>query len=993
MSRFFLNPIFRVSVGLLMLTISILLMGDWLGLVPNATEAQLENRRKFSESLAVQLSSLASTGDSHHINTTLEAVVARNPDVLAARFRSDDGGGEMGSGDAALDGAARDKVIVPIFQGDRQWGSVEVQFAPTSASWLPGFANNTFLALVAFVFALGMLLFPVFLKRVLRELDPSRVIPGRVKAAFDTLAEGILILDEQGDIMLANNAFTRSVSIASDNLVGKKASSLRWIASESSDEEVLPKEELPWNRVLATGEEQTDACIAISHGTNTQRAFAVNCTPIHDDKRNVRGVIATFDDLTELQEKNAQLSETLVDLQKSKEAVDQKSKELEFLATRDPMTGCLNRRAFNEYLEERIELAKTRRHDLVCMMVDIDHFKRINDNYGHAMGDTVIKFVADTIQAKIRPTDLLARYGGEEFCLVLDDIDLERARVIAERIRLAVMEGDPSSFASTIKVTSSFGLSLWNRSLADKEELINNADRALYRAKESGRNRVLAWEDGAPSAPKKAAQKSVAAGSATDFGAINVNQDVENRLEELEQIAREKAEQLDHLLSHDSVTDLPGRGVFLDRVEQSVLRAKRSNDIPAVLSLGLNDLGRVNDTLGYGQGEQLLLEVATRLKKVLRESDTVASISHRDEDEGALSKLGQGEFGILVASVRDKESITWIVRRIFDALREPIYLDGHSLVASCSIGISIFPDDGESGVELIKRANISRYHAEQLPGSNNVEYFSREMGQRSRQQLNVESELSGAVDDGQFDAFYQPKIALESNQICGFEALLRWRHPERGLLAPGDFIDVAERTRHINAIGDWILEQACRHIQRCKQQTDMPVTVAVNMSPVQWSQEDLVKRIISIVEKTGTRPEELEIELTESCLMENLDRTLASLKALRNHGFSISVDDFGTGYSALGYLRDLPIDTLKIDRCFVSELDTSNADLPIVEAIISMARALHLRIVAEGVENETQLEILRELGCHHAQGYYFSRPVPADEALAMLPSRARSAPA
>ncbi len=496
MKKLLLNPIFRVSVGLLTLTVSMLLMGGWLGLVPDATEAQFESRRKFSESLAVQLSSLAASGDSHHIGTTLEAVVSRNPDVLAARFRSDSSGSEPGSGDNEVEGTARDKVIVPVFWGDRQWGSVEVRFTPTSASWLPGFANNTVLALVAFVLALGMLLFPVFLKWVLPELDPSRVIPGRVKAAFDTLAEGILILDEQGDIMLANNAFTRSVSITGANLLGKKASSLNWINSDGENRQLIPKDDLPWMRVLTTGEKQTDACIAITHGTSTRRAFAVNCTPIHDDKHSVRGVIATFDDLTELQEKNAQLNETLIDLQKSKAAVDQKSKELEFLATRDPMTGCLNRRAFNESLDDRIGLARKHNHNLVCMMVDIDHFKRINDNYGHAVGDNVIKFVADTIQAKIRPIDLLARYGGEEFCLVLDDLDLEDARDIAERIRLAVMDGDSCTFASTIKVTCSFGLSVWSSKLADKEELVNNADKALYRAKESGRNRVLAWEEG-----------------------------------------------------------------------------------------------------------------------------------------------------------------------------------------------------------------------------------------------------------------------------------------------------------------------------------------------------------------------------------------------------------------------------------------------------------------------------------------------------------------
>ena len=936
--KFLLNPIFRVSVGLLMLTISILLMGDWLGLVPNANEAQMETRRRFSESLAVQLSSLATSGDTHHIGTTLEAVVSRNSDVMSAQFRSGTGGTDIDAGDYVDQGAPRDRVVVPIFQGDRQWGEVIVQFSPSDASWLPGFANNTFLGLVGFVFGGGLLLFPLFLKRVLRELDPSKVIPGRVKAAFDTLAEGILILDESGDIILANSAFTRSVSIASDNLIGKNASSLRWLDGESDTAEAINPTELPWGQVLRTGEKHTGARVAISHGSKTRKSFAVNCTPIFDDSMKVRGVIATFDDLTELEKKNAQLNETLIDLQKSKEAVDQKSKELEFLATRDPMTGCLNRRSFTESLEERFREARRQKRELVCMMVDIDHFKRINDNYGHSMGDTVIRFVADTIRSNIRPNDLLARYGGEEFCLVLDDIDLDRARVIAERVRLALMEGDPSAFTPAIRVTASFGLAGLTKEVADKEDLIKKSDDALYRAKENGRNRVLAWEDSAATKhekPQKPEQHTQ-----DDSAHINVNQDVDNRIQELERVAREKAEQLDHLMFHDSLTDLPGRSVFFDRVEQAVLRARRTSDIPAVISLGIEDLGRVSDTLGYQQGEELLKEVSKRLRNALRESDTVASLQD-DESTASLSRLGTGEFGLLLGSVRDRESITWIVRRIFDSLKEPIYLEGHNIVSSCNIGIAIFPDDGDNASDLIQRANISRYHAEQLPGSNNVEYFSREIGLRSRSQLIVESELSTAVQQGQFDSYYQPIIDLKSESISGFEALLRWRHPDKGLLAPGDFIDVAERTRHINAIGDWILEQACVHLRTLKQKSSLPISVAVNMSPVQ-------------------------------------------LKALQSHGFRISVDDFGTGYSALGYLRELPVDTLKIDRCFIAELDTSDDDSAIVQAIISMAKALGLRIVAEGVENAKQLEILKSLGCDQAQGYFFSRPVPGDEALSMI---------
>ena len=905
--------------------------------------------------------------------------------MVSANFRSFNGSVDIDAG-AGESGAVRDRVLVPIFRGDERWGAVEIQFAQSEAPWLPGFANNTLVLLILFIFASGMALFPVFLKRVLSELDPSKVIPARVKAAFDTLAEGILILDEQGSIVLANQAFNKSLSMSDDRLIGRRASSLSWRVGDRDTSSDRVANFMPWDMVLESGQPHKGGRISILRGEDELRSFAVNCTPIADDKDGIRGVIATFDDLTELEEKNEKLKATLLDLKKSKAAVDEKSKELEFLATRDPLTGCLNRRSFNESLEALYAREQTEEDNLICMMVDIDHFKRINDNYGHGMGDTVIKFVAETISANIRPNDLLARYGGEEFCVVLDGVPLEAAREIAERVRHAIMEGDPSAFTSTIRVTASFGLAGCSDKHEHKEHFINDADRALYRAKQTGRNRVIAWEDVSgqvfqdPNEPlPRETSEEVPAGEEE----LQVNQEVANRLQELERIAEERAAELDHLLSHDSLTDLPSRQLFIDRVEQAVRQSRRSNDLTVVLSLGLSDLSRVSDTLGYESAEQLIKVTADRLRDVLRDSDSV-SLFEADGTDLELSKLGHGEFGLLFTAVRDNEALTWMVRRIFDTLREPIFVDDHSLAVSSNIGIAVFPDDADDGLELIKRANISRYHAEQLPGSNNVEYFSKAIGQFSREQLMVESQLADAIANKEFELHYQPKIDLVSGDICGFESLLRWRHPQRGLLGPAEFIAVAENTRHINAIGDWVLEESCRFIKYCEEQTGRSLQIAVNMSPIQWSQVDLVARILDTLQRLEVEPDRLELELTESCLMDNMEITLEALHALKARGVNVSVDDFGTGYSSLGYLRKLPVDTLKVDRCFISDMHSSDSDRTLVSAIISMARALGLCVVAEGVEEQVQLEMLREMDCDQAQGYFFSKPLPQDDAIALF---------
>ncbi|MDX1735304.1 MAG: diguanylate cyclase, partial [Halioglobus sp.] len=984
-----MNPLVRVSFGLIMLTLSMLFVGDWLGLVPDRQSVNLEVRKKFSESLAIQFSSLAQSGDSRHIRTTLESLIKRNPEVGSAAFRFLSDGDSIEVGDHATHWtlaadavkSTADQVIVPIYRGNERWGSLELRYVEPSDRWYSAITDDSFLALVLFIALSGFMLYMLFLRRVLRELDPSKVIPDRVKHAFNTLAEGVMILDEEGQIVLANNAFCDKSALDERKVVGMKARDLNWSVYQTQTP--VLDDRLPWMRVLSGGKGLTGEKLTMHGGSNLERSYAVNCTPIRDEGGEVRGVITTFDDLTELEERNEVLKKTLTDLKQTQFDVEMKNKELQILATRDALTGVLNRRSFTDQLGALYDASREYSTDLVCIMVDIDHFKRINDNYGHSVGDKIIKFVADVLGKQVRKGDLVARYGGEEYCVVLDGSSVEHAITVAERMRKEITKGDPGVFTSSLRVTASFGIAALDDTVDSKEALINNADRALYLAKESGRNKVSVWE-GETAAPARTEAEIIELADHLDAaagqGASAEQVDASARIQELERIAQEKADLLDQYVSHDALTNLPERNLFIDRIDQALHRAEREGHVLAVISLALDNLRRINDNLGYEVAEKVLRISAERLRDALRASDAISLMSPVDPD-ATISKLSESEFGLLLPVVRDSESIAWIIKRMLDSLQENIYLADHNITVSANVGIGVFPNDGDDAVALIRNASVSRYYAEQQPGSNNVEYYSEDINRVSRQQMHLESQMADAIDREEFTLLYQPKIDLVSNEICGFESLIRWNHPTRGVLTPNEFIDIAERTRMINLIGDWVMRESCRQVKAFNAVSSRPLSVSVNMSPVQFSQPDLVGKVMGILEREGVGADQLEIELTENCLLDRVDLAFDILGKLQYNGISVSIDDFGTGYSGLSYLRTLPINVLKVDRCFVADIDSDGHDTAIVAAIISMAKALELKVVAEGVETAGQLQTLRRLGCEEAQGYLFSRPIPAEEAL------------
>ncbi len=439
---------------------------------------------------------------------------------------------------------------------------------------------------------------------------------------------------------------------------------------------------------------------------------------------------------------------------------------------------------------------------------------------------------------------------------------------------------------------------------------------------------------------------------------------------------RQAEARIEFLAHHDGLTGLPNRVLLRDRFEHALAMAERSRSRVAMLFLDLDNFKRVNDTLGHAAGDQLLLQVVTRLSDCTRESDTI-------------SRQGGDEFILLLNDIPDPEIVERIASKILVKLAEPVEINGHELNAACSIGVALYPDDGSSFDTLLQKADAAMYNAKGA-GRNTYHFFDEQMNRQAHEHLLLQNRLNRALFQAEFHLHYQPQLEIDSGRVVGVEALLRWRNPDLGEVAPARFIPVAEDCGLIVSIGAWVMEEACRQAQALRQADGAELTMSVNLSALQFRRAGLVETVAGALERSGLPPHLLELELTESVLLQDVENTLDTVRRLKALGVRLSVDDFGTGYSSLSYLKRFAVDRLKIDRSFVRDVTTDPDDAAIVRAVIQLARSLRLGIVAEGVETEAQLAFLREEGCQAVQGYLFSRPLASPDLKAFL--RGRMAP-
>jgi diguanylate cyclase (GGDEF)-like protein len=424
-------------------------------------------------------------------------------------------------------------------------------------------------------------------------------------------------------------------------------------------------------------------------------------------------------------------------------------------------------------------------------------------------------------------------------------------------------------------------------------------------------------------------------------------------------------EELQHLVLHDTLTKLPNRLLLEDRVQQAVEECRRAGAQCAVLFVDLDRFKTLNDSLGHFAGDTVLRTVAERLRSAVRLEDTV-------------SRLGGDEFVVLLKNVARAQDAAEVARKIIEALGRPMLLNETELRIGSSIGISVYPEHGDNSVRLIANADAAMYHVKKS-GRSNIAFFTPEMSTFFPKRLALENELRAALENNQLVVHYQPKVDMRSSQIVGMEALVRWQHPQKGLVSPSEFIPLAEETGLIVPLGNWVLQEACLQTRAWQERGITGLVVAVNISGVQFRQHDLVDSVARALEWSGLNARYLELEITESVVMENASSAIVMLEQLHRMGVGLSIDDFGTGYSSLNYLKRFPIDKLKIDQSFIRDISVDGDDAAIVQAIIAMAHGLRLRVVAEGVENEGQLDFLRALGNDEYQGFLYSKALPASE--------------
>jgi len=437
---------------------------------------------------------------------------------------------------------------------------------------------------------------------------------------------------------------------------------------------------------------------------------------------------------------------------------------------------------------------------------------------------------------------------------------------------------------------------------------------------------------------------------------------------------RKKAESLIRFQAyHDLLTRLPNRSLFNDRLDLAIAHSRRLNQILVVMYLDLDRFKSVNDTFGHSVGDLLLQAVVTRLQKCLREGDT-------------LSRFGGDEFVLLLPEIGGASDAELIARKIIDALKEPFELEGQEVFVGISIGAALFPEFGGSKDVLIKHADIAMYQAK-AHGNNSYALFDNAMGEHLSHSIKLESELHHALENDELRVFYQPQICTETDTVIGVEALVRWQHPVRGLIYPGEFIALAEETKMILDVGEWVMRHAVAEVKSWMDQGLPPLRLAVNFSSLQVEQANLVERVINTLAEFDFPPRYFELEITESVMMHDLEGMVKKLQSLADHGIAVAIDDFGTGYSSLSYLHKLPIHTVKLDQSFVRNIQSVDLEVSIVNAICAMAHGLRLNIVAEGVENQEQYDYLKQLKCQQVQGYLISKPLPGEALIKFLAER------
>jgi diguanylate cyclase (GGDEF)-like protein len=645
-------------------------------------------------------------------------------------------------------------------------------------------------------------------------------------------------------------------------------------------------------------------------------------------------------------------------------------------AQTDPKTGLLNSRYFNKVFQEEIERAKRFNRPLAFLMCDLDLLRDINNRYGHLAGDVVLTGIGELIKSNVREFDHPSRFGGEEFAILLPETTLDEAYRMAERLRMAIASASfkVETSPTPIKATMSIGVACFPENAISVQALAHAADLAVYQAKLNGRNQTARASEINNIEALERMQREPKAPLPAVYSQTPVIQNPGDRRRDNDDGSGQEWQSLLALPSNqDTLTGLPNRALLIKRLE-TVLETPEPR-LNAILLVDLDSFTKIMDSLGYLLTEQLLRVVGRRLVKCLRQGDLVARYS-------------EYTFAILLEHLEDDDEAILVARRLAQALQTPFSLADQEIYLTTSTGIVINNKGPILAGELLRRAEKALYQARRR-GGGVFEVYRDQVMDKAQVLQNLEDQLRQALDRKEFEIYYQPKVDLKEGRIKGMEALVRWHHPQKGMLLPSEFIPALEETGLIQPLGNWVLKEACRQVRRWQEAAPGEASefiISINLSARQLHHPDLLDNVSRTIEDTGIEPRLIQFEINENVVADNSDRTLLILERLKSLGVKLAVDDFGTGFSSLQTLRRLPLDALIIDRSFVTGLSNDNENKAIIQTVLNLGDILNLSVIAEGVETAEEAAFLDRLGIQYAQGYYFARPMSYPEASALLES-------
>ncbi|MEO1397910.1 MAG: EAL domain-containing protein, partial [Pseudomonadota bacterium] len=959
-----------LSFGMVSLTLALVLASYVLGLLPDGRYEELRSRAKVAEAMAVQLAGAANRNDRTALEETISSVVSRNDDVLSAALRNAKKEILISAGDhekrwiePTRGKSTPTHVTVPLMGPEGRQGTIEITFMPPSSGTVFLGVPKSLFWFLAFLIVSGFIAYSLFLKRTLHQLDPGRVIPERVQKSFDTLSEGVILIDEKERIVLVNKAF--AAMYEEDLKPGTKINTLPWRMVDGRAQ----AGGYPWHTALRENTEERQDLLSLRNGNGTIYNFRVNATVISGAKDKSIGAIVTFSDITNIKRKEDALVMSTLELEEREKQIAHQEAEIAFLSNHDAMSGCLNQRALMENLSWIADARSdgnngqgtdTTPKGLSVVMIDVDGFGRFNTQFGPVAGDQVVSALGALLRNTLGETHPVGRRGGDRFCVVLNGLAPAAARDYAQALQHSISESSTGFAPGGIPLTVCIGIAHLTNDGTPVHQLIDRAERGLYAAKQFSANSLVEWNE---ALGKAGSPKAIVNGAASAVEAIRTVPTTTSAQLGQPQTAHagqslKPAEQAQINLANE-------RNAFFHKLTQSIAAARRAQRPMAVLHLSVLAWEFLEEAWGEAVCADIMEQVKSVLAANLRAGDAMC--------------LLPGEGGVLIEmpELDASNDVTWVTQKLIKALQRPIKIGNKSIFISSKVGVALCPENGSDAAMLVRNAGVAMRRAQDEDALDGVKFYKSEMIKTSLKRLEIESGIRAALERNEFKLYFQPIEDARTGALSAAEALLRCDNEQLSGVYMDQIIDVAEQSPLIARVDEWVVANALAQMQQwCDMGLHLP-KVSINISGKQLINLDLMDRIFERINAVRFSPSRVQIEVTETAKMADVETAATQLKRLQHLGVQIALDDFGTDQSSLTYLQRLHPDTIKIDRSFVTGVNTNHANATLVGAMTVMAHCLGLKVVVEGVEEQEELDFLRETRCDEVQGYFYSKPLPA----------------